>query len=100
ESGLQVLMLHMNTPAPSILTRNPTLPSDIDLVIQQALAKDRDARYQNAVEMSAAITEALGEQAKSSSSHPRLSAGTRIIHHLERVQASTEVATNPSTQNK
>lgn len=100
ESGLQVLMLHMNTPAPSVLTRNPALPSDIDLVIQQALAKDRDARYQNAVEMSAAITEALGEQAKSSSSHPRLSAGTRIIHHLERVQASTEIATNSPLQHK
>lgn len=56
ETPVKQLMAHVLEPVPSILTLNPELPPDCDSVIQKALAKDREARFGSAQELTEALT--------------------------------------------
>ena len=44
---------------PSALTLNPSLPSDVEDVLQIALTKDKEHRYQNAADMVAALDQII-----------------------------------------
>ena len=44
-----------SVPAPSVRTRAPEVPAEVDEIIQRALAADVAARYENASELSAAV---------------------------------------------
>jgi len=48
ESGLGVLMAHLNEAIPSALQRRPNLPPAVDEVLRKAVAKDRKQRYPTA----------------------------------------------------
>ncbi|HUM67745.1 MAG TPA: hypothetical protein PLK31_02725, partial [Chloroflexota bacterium] len=56
DTPVKQLMAHVLEPVPNILTFNPDLPPDCDTVIQRALAKDRDARFSSAEELTEALT--------------------------------------------
>ncbi|NJN53334.1 MAG: serine/threonine protein kinase [Anaerolineae bacterium] len=56
ETPVKQLMAHVLEPVPSILTVNPDLPKECDTVIQKALAKDREARFSSALELTEALT--------------------------------------------
>lgn len=56
ETPVKQLMAHVLEPVPSILSLNPDLPPDCDTVIQKALAKDREARFGSAQELTEALT--------------------------------------------
>lgn len=56
ETPVKQLMAHVLEPVPNILTLNPDLPPDCDSVIQRALAKDREARFGSAQELTEALT--------------------------------------------
>ncbi len=56
ETPVKQLMAHVLESPPSILTLNPDLPPDCDTVIQKALAKDRDSRFNSASELTEALT--------------------------------------------
>ncbi len=54
-----VLMSHVTDPVPDIRSFRPDLPSDIQIVLERALAKEMAARYQSAGEMASDFELAL-----------------------------------------
>jgi eukaryotic-like serine/threonine-protein kinase len=55
---LGVVMSHIQNPPPSLRAARPDLPPNVDLVVQQALAKDPDARFRSAGVLAAALERA------------------------------------------
>lgn len=99
DSALQALMLHVHEPVPSIRAKHPNLSTELDEVIQRAMAKDRGNRFRSATEMSIAITAALGGTMSSSPTHLRAAAGTSVIRRLGK-ETVTDRQPTPSAQNK
>jgi serine/threonine protein kinase len=58
-----VLVKHVSEPVPEILQVNPELPPEVDGIIKKAMAKNRNDRYESAVDMARALTKAAyGEE--------------------------------------
>ena len=55
DTPMAVALKHITDPVPHILTANPSLPLGMDMVIQKAMAKDRDDRYSSSKEMTDAL---------------------------------------------
>lgn len=89
-SEMAMLLEHIQTPVPSVLTHQPNLPEAINTVLQRALAKDRTQRYQTAAEFSQAVAEALGI------------ASTGVMVRLRQVASTTVLLrqSTPTEQNK
>jgi uncharacterized protein YraI len=51
DNPMSIILQHMNTPAPTASLLNADLPAAVDLVIQRALAKKPEDRYQTASDM-------------------------------------------------
>ena len=58
ESPMSVAVRHITEPIPDILQANPDLPIEVDTIIRTAMAKDREDRYPNAIELSRALNRA------------------------------------------
>ncbi|MGZ5081126.1 MAG: protein kinase domain-containing protein [Usitatibacter sp.] len=58
ESMTQLMFAIANTPHPQIRQFNPALPEWIDAIIDNALAKDLEKRYQTGAEFAEAIRQA------------------------------------------
>jgi serine/threonine protein kinase len=61
DQPLGVLLKHLQAPVPSLLELRPDLPLALERVIQQALAKDPDDRYQSTVALAKAFRQAFSE---------------------------------------
>ena len=58
-----VLVKHVSEPVPEILKANPDLPVEVDGIIKKAMAKNRNDRYESAVDFARALTKvAFGEE--------------------------------------
>jgi serine/threonine protein kinase len=58
-----VLVKHVSEPVPEIRKVNPELPEEVDAIIKKALAKNRNDRYESAVDFARALTKAaFGEE--------------------------------------
>jgi len=58
-----VLVKHVSEPVPEILQVNPELPEEMDDIIKKSMAKNRNDRYESAVDMARALTRAAyGEE--------------------------------------
>jgi hypothetical protein len=57
DSAMTLLMMHLNDPVPDLRQLRPETPPALGAVIEKALAKDRDDRYQSAAEMASALRE-------------------------------------------
>ncbi len=58
-----VLVKHVSEPVPEILKVNPHLPEEVDAIIKKAMAKNRNDRYESAVDFARALTKvAFGEE--------------------------------------
>ncbi|MEW6240584.1 MAG: serine/threonine-protein kinase [Chloroflexota bacterium] len=60
DSAMTLMMMHVNDPVPDPRKLNPDVPDDLVAVINKALAKDPNERYQTAAQMAAALRNALG----------------------------------------
>ena len=60
ETPMAVIMKHLHDPVPELSTLNTSLPPAVDMVIQRAMAKNADDRFNTAGEMSRALNIALG----------------------------------------
>ena len=59
DSAMTLMMMHVNDPVPDLRQLRPDLPMGLVQVIEKALAKDPNRRYQTAGEMAAALGNAL-----------------------------------------
>lgn len=62
DTPMGVAIKHVTEPVPNILEINPNLPQNIDLVMQQALAKSPDHRYQTAGAFAGAVSTVVASQ--------------------------------------
>lgn len=60
DSAMTLMMMHVNDPVPDVRELNPEVPDDLVAVINKALAKHPDDRYQSAAQMAAALRNVLG----------------------------------------
>ncbi len=60
DSAMTLMMMHVNDPVPDPRALNPDVPDDLVTVIEKALAKDPNDRYQTAAQMAAALRNVLG----------------------------------------
>jgi serine/threonine protein kinase len=60
DSAMTLMMMHINDPVPDPKKLNPEVPDDLVTVINKALAKDPNDRYQTAAEMASALRNVLG----------------------------------------
>ncbi|HEY3063540.1 MAG TPA: protein kinase [Chloroflexota bacterium] len=59
---LGVLIKHLQAPVPSLLEMRPDLSAEVDAVVQRALAKDPNERYQSAGALASAFRDAFSAQ--------------------------------------
>jgi len=64
DSAMTLMMMHVNDPVPNLRELNPDIPDDLVAVINKALAKDPNDRYQTAGQMASALR-AVASSAKS-----------------------------------
>lgn len=55
DSAMTLMMMQVNDPVPDIRELNPDVPAEMVAVLNKALAKDRNNRYQSAAQMAAAL---------------------------------------------
>ncbi len=60
DSAMTLMMMHINDPVPDPRKLNPDVPDELVAVINKALAKDPNERYQTAAQMGAALRNLLG----------------------------------------
>jgi tRNA A-37 threonylcarbamoyl transferase component Bud32 len=68
DSAMTLMMMHINDPVPNPRDLNPEVPDDLVAVINKALAKHPNDRFQTAAQMATALRKVLG----------RIRAGTAI----------------------
>lgn len=59
DSAMTLMMMHVNDPVPNAKKLNPDVPDALVSVINRALAKDPNDRYQTAAQMAAALRNVL-----------------------------------------
>ena len=59
DTPISILLKHVQQPAPSVRTLRPDLPEAVDRVVQQALAKDPEHRFQSADALARAFRQAV-----------------------------------------
>lgn len=64
DSAMTLMMMHLNDPVPDVREIQPEAPLDLVAVINKALAKNRDERFQSALEMAAALRQILDRMDK------------------------------------
>lgn len=67
DSAMTLMMMHINDPVPNLKSLNPEVPDELVAVINKALAKDPNDRYQTAAQMAAALRNVSSTGAKASS---------------------------------
>lgn len=61
ESAMTIMMMHLNDPVPDLRDLNPKTPEGLKSVIENALSKDPNDRYQSAAEMGLALRQVLDQ---------------------------------------
>ena len=67
DSAMTLMMMHVNDPVPDPRKLNPDVPDELTTIINKALAKNPNDRYQTAAEMASALRAALGRVGSSTS---------------------------------
>jgi serine/threonine protein kinase len=73
DTAKEMLAAHAYDPPPPATGVNPSLPSELEQLLEKALRKDAGARYQSASEMTAAVERLLSIIERSRESDPLLS---------------------------
>ncbi|MEM7111539.1 MAG: protein kinase [Chloroflexota bacterium] len=63
ESPVTLMMKHLNDPVPNLFQLEPNVPSPLVAIVNKALAKNPDDRFQTAAEMATALRQALTAEA-------------------------------------
>ena len=78
DSAMTLMMMHINDPVPDPKKLNPDVPDDLVSIINKALAKDPNDRYQTAAEMASSLRKLLARLNSSSFAERSAPAATMI----------------------
>ena len=79
DTPMAVALKHITDPIPQILTANPKLPPGMELIIQKAMAKNRDDRFATSKEMTDALHAVMrGDPTKIHVAAPKTMVGEAI----------------------
>ncbi|NIM95990.1 MAG: protein kinase [Anaerolineales bacterium] len=78
ETVMGLAIKHITEPVPSILAVSPDLPEGLEDVIQKAMCKDREGRYNTAGELAQAFEDCIAEEAEVEPAHPEFLAATIV----------------------
>jgi tRNA A-37 threonylcarbamoyl transferase component Bud32 len=92
ETPMGVILKHINEPPPPVSTHNPDIAPPVDQIIQRAMAKEPEDRYQTATKMADALLAEIGSAATSTPKHLQ-EVAAQTIADLERVRAEAAAAT-------
>ena len=101
DSAMTLMMMHINDPVPDLHRLVPDVPEILIGVIEKALAKKREDRFQSAAEMARALKVALGrlesgEAATATETRPPAAAPTSVEPRPEQPPAmNTQIETSP-----
>ena len=84
DSAMTLMMMHVNDPVPNPRKLNPEVPDELITIINKALAKNPDERYQTAAEMASALRVAMG-RVGSNTSVEMPAAGATMLEELPSV---------------
>lgn len=90
DSAMTLMMMHVNDPVPEIKNLNPDVPNDLVEVINKALAKDPNNRYQSASQMAKALGDALS-RAKTVAAGTPLPPGATMVEEPDSSPFATVV---------
>jgi serine/threonine protein kinase len=62
DSAMTLMMMHLNDPVPDLRQLRPDIPADLVRVVERALGKNRQDRFQSMEEMAAEIRAALADK--------------------------------------
>ncbi len=79
ETPFSMMHMHVSAPPPPIRQRRPDLPAGIENVLNKALAKDRDNRYQSATALATDVKKALSGQQPVTSSGRQTQASPQVV---------------------
>ncbi len=80
DTPMSVVVKHITDPVPHILDVKPDLPPDVEVIIEKAMAKDRNERFQNVKSLADALTMvASGGSLSLESSESTLAASSRTV---------------------
>lgn len=79
QSPTAIMMKHLQQEAPSVLQERPDLPPGVGRVVQRAMAKRPDDRYQHVGDLVDDLTVAAGMEASTLTPVPTTSASHRIV---------------------
>jgi serine/threonine-protein kinase len=61
QTTVKQLLMHVTEPVPDVLAANPDLPAGTQAVIDKVMAKDREERYQTAMELAEAVQQLMAQ---------------------------------------
>jgi hypothetical protein len=93
DSAMTLMMMHVNDPVPDVRKLNPDVPDDLVAVINKALAKDPNDRYQTAAQMAAALRNVLGRIKSGVSGQAATPPGATTIEKPEMAPGATAIDT-------
>jgi tRNA A-37 threonylcarbamoyl transferase component Bud32 len=91
DTPMSVVVKQITDPVPHILDFKPDLPSDIEIIIEKAMAKDRNERFQNVKSLADALSAvARGQSLSLGSSDSTLVASAKTISAAKRPPQSLQ----------
>ncbi|MEO7841800.1 MAG: serine/threonine-protein kinase [Anaerolineales bacterium] len=98
---LSVALKHLTDPIPSIRSFRPDLPVEVELIMNRAMAKDREIRYPNASELALelrAIPDLFPDSKTPSTSPIRIPYGEEISTEMDVVENSQPSSSAPQLE--
>lgn len=93
DSAMSILMMHVNDPIPDLREMGPDIPEELVQVVEKALAKDKEDRYQSAAEFARALRNI--DPKKSTSSSEEAAARKPVPDRLDSTMIEEEPAAVP-----
>ena len=97
---MDVIMKHINEPAPLVCNRNPSLPLELNGVLSRVLAKNREQRFSSVNEFVEAVIGALQSTSTNPSRLREAAEKSWVRRRVMGVSDQTDSQATPSEQHK